>query len=533
MSKIFIVGYYGWDLVGDDCILDGIISSLKDKKKDLEFIVSSQDPDKTEKLFPVKAIFWNNIKELIQNIKECDMVVVGGGGIFNEYVPWKHNEILTKDSDFNVFCASIPILAICYEKPCMLYSIGVEPLYSDFAKRDVKLAVTLADFTCVRDNGSKEILKQIGVEPENVEVFADPAYLIPIPTKKRTKELQDNSLLVGVSIRDWIVNNRFQWEKELTHGLDLFADKHNCKFVFLPFQQSPEFGKFGDDLDIMNRVRENMKNKDKVKIIQIDYDHRYITQLISQCEIFVGMRYHSIILSTLFSIPCVGINYSLKIRSIIERAGLLDYSINLKSFTRKDLFLAMENCLSNKDELRNKLEEFSKEMKNKAEAAAEIVTQFLNKEKSGIKHSSIVYDIINILMQKVGFSLNQNEYYQILKKHVRMLIDTYKEYSYAEQVLKQLLEINPTDAECNYLYAYSLHQQSKDLHESLNHYNNALKYGFNEFWVRYQRGLLQATFGRTNLAIKDLKLAYDLNPSDDVKRALSEINKKSNFLFRS
>lgn len=53
-----------------------------------------------------------------------------------------------------------------------------------------------------------------------------------------------------------------------------------------------------------------------------------------------------------------------------------------------------------------------------------------------------------------------------------------------------MLKLNPYDPVFNYQYAICLHMQNKNLEKSLEFYKKSLKYGFEEFWVRYNRGSL-------------------------------------------
>lgn len=90
--------------------------------------------------------------------------------------------------------------------------------------------------------------------------------------------------------------------------------------------------------------------------------------------------------------------------------------------------------------------------------------------------------------------------------------------------LKLMLEKEPTSGQMNYLFAYCLHQLKIDYDLGLRHYDLALKYGFQEFWVRYARGTLYLQAGDIDAASSDLKRAMLLNPiHDGPKRMLEQI----------
>ncbi|HYX48812.1 MAG TPA: tetratricopeptide repeat protein, partial [Ktedonobacteraceae bacterium] len=94
---------------------------------------------------------------------------------------------------------------------------------------------------------------------------------------------------------------------------------------------------------------------------------------------------------------------------------------------------------------------------------------------------------------------------------IREMIDK-RQYQDAAIQLSDLLTVLPKDPELNYLFALCLHVQNKDLELAMKHYDLALQQGFDEFWVKYNRGSLYAKLGNTEQAKKDLMRAVELNP---------------------
>ena len=90
--------------------------------------------------------------------------------------------------------------------------------------------------------------------------------------------------------------------------------------------------------------------------------------------------------------------------------------------------------------------------------------------------------------------------------------------------LKPMLEKEPSSGLLNYFFAYCLHQLKIDDELALHHYDLALKYGFQEFWVLYARGTLYLYKGDIEAASCDLKRAMLLNPlHEGPKRMLEQI----------
>jgi tetratricopeptide (TPR) repeat protein len=126
--------------------------------------------------------------------------------------------------------------------------------------------------------------------------------------------------------------------------------------------------------------------------------------------------------------------------------------------------------------------------------------------------------------------LNNNEmnivkYYDMYNKReeisarARKSIDLNK-WDEAVITLNEFLKIQPLDAEFNYLLGFCLHNQQKDYDKVLALYSIALEYGFDPFWVRYNRGVLYKQLNKWNEAHTDIRLAFQLDPTHEVLRTL-------------
>ncbi|MDF9407910.1 hypothetical protein L7E55_05975 [Pelotomaculum isophthalicicum JI] len=89
-----------------------------------------------------------------------------------------------------------------------------------------------------------------------------------------------------------------------------------------------------------------------------------------------------------------------------------------------------------------------------------------------------------------------------------------------------MLEFKNDEPEWNYLKAFCLQNLKKEYNKVLECYSLALEYGFDEFWVRYNRGILLCELGYMDMAQRDLNKAKDLNPDHpDLEDALKLLEK--------
>ena len=388
MKSVLIVGYYGYDLIGDEAILQVMVNDLRELRPGIRFIVTSQSPDKTKADYNVEAIPLCDTGAVIDVIEGCDLVIVGGGGVFNEYAPWRPEGLLTLHPDFNVFCASLPLLAAAYNKPCIIYAVGVEPLYSGAAKEQVANAFITATRATVRDKGSLEILRTIGVSVEKVEVTADPAFRLPNANLSIEKLLGCRNVdiarpLLGVQLRHW--NSRQwdlsvdpnPWEIEVAKALDGFVETTGANILLIPFQQR-EIWAFSDDRPPLRRVQDQMRHASETYLLEGSLRPSVVSSVLGSCDIVLAMRFHSVVLSVKNCIPCVAIAYSLKVRTAMESAGLSEFCLDLETLNAQDLLAKLLECYSRKEEIQKNLEIVSKDMEILAMRNAELAIEILD-----------------------------------------------------------------------------------------------------------------------------------------------------------
>ncbi len=180
LKVILIAGYYGFGNVGDEAILSAILDNLNQRQKNLEFIVISANPIETKSKHHVQSIHWKDIDALLNVAKGSDLIILGGGGLFQDYWGVSPKTALTSSQWGLPFCSGIAMLAVLYQKPFMIYSVGVGPLLSEQGKELTRWTFNLAHVSSVRDQESKDLLISLGVQEEKIIVAPDPVLRLSV-----------------------------------------------------------------------------------------------------------------------------------------------------------------------------------------------------------------------------------------------------------------------------------------------------------------------------------------------------------------
>ena len=545
---ILIAGYYGLELIGDEAILEAMLHDLTALDPDVSYIVTSQAPESTQATYSVRAIELCNLKAVTDVIEECDLVIVGGGGVFNEYTPWRGDGLLTLRQEFNVFCASLPLICAAYEKPCMIYAVGVEPLRSADAREQVANAFALATVATVRDQGSLSILASTGAPTEKVRVTADPAFDLP-----STQCVPDDMLarlcveairpILGVQLRHWwpspdglsIDSTPAPWEAEVAKALDEFLETHGGTLIFIPFQQQSQWS-YSDDIPVFQRVTGMMRCESKGHMLRGPLRPIEVSQVLASCDLVLGMRFHSVVLSIKNCTPCVAICYSLKVKTAMGRSGLDKFALRLEGLTADQLTKALEECYVNRGQIKDSLRIVSEEMKLLAFENARLALDLLHEHEGRPVVASAFHQMApglirrqtKLLMEKEVELERMNRLQDAVRQVTREAIYERQQFGVAEDLLRVLLGMQADSPEWHYLLAFCLQMQDKSTDEAFSHYRSALTGGFNEFWVRYNRGALHLKMGNTEEARADLKRACELNPEHVGARDLLHELSRSN-----
>ncbi len=335
MPTILIGGYYGAGNVGDEAILEAMVGELRAQRPDLDFLVTSWDPDKTSRDLKVSAFFWKDINALIDAALKADLIILGGGGLFHDYWGIDPDTYLRKAFwDITAF-GSLPLLARLLDVPCMIYAVGVGPLQSDLAREHTRLAFERCQAATLRDHESLEILRQTGFNVEEpgrtIEVLADAVFSFSTQAEEehwadaflQDRRIDRDTPLLGVSLLYWDRGGKpEEWLPRVAEGVRLFLEKNGqFQLIGIPFQVL-EATPFTNDAIILKELGQQIGMPQRTHIIEHPLTPRLAQALIGRCSLLLGMRLHSLIMGINNGIPVVALSRAPKISSLMSRFGL-------------------------------------------------------------------------------------------------------------------------------------------------------------------------------------------------------------------
>jgi polysaccharide pyruvyl transferase CsaB len=320
MSKIIISGYYGFDNVGDEAILAGIIHSIRQFDKKIEILVLSNNPLLTSNRYEVTAINRNDLKAIIGAIRNSDLFISGGGSLLQDVTSWRSIP----------YYLGLVFLAQLMGKKTVFYAQGIGPIKSGFYKKILKWVANRTEHISVRDSTSKELLIQLGVRTELIKETVDPvfAYKSEILSKNinslNNLRIKGDRPLIGISIRPW---KDSKYLKTLAKGADYLSELTGGELIIIPMHQREDQGVSENLMDLMEK---------EAIILEGTPSPVELLSFFKNMDFFLGVRLHSLIFSAISRVPFLGISYDPKIDSFYHDLGFAK-PLNIENLNIEDL----------------------------------------------------------------------------------------------------------------------------------------------------------------------------------------------------
>jgi polysaccharide pyruvyl transferase WcaK-like protein len=249
-------------------------------------------------------------------------------------------------------------------------NIGIGSLKTRLGRFITKLALASATKTVFRDKESFEIARDtLRVSPEKIEqsvdgLFIDPAWRSVWHKHDLKIDRKKYKRIVGVNvlsdIPDWVDRAHYirTMQKFVAEVL-----KSGDYIVFIPFQTA--FNPRNDLTFMKNTFKNQLKGRTNYTVLsEVPIDH--INSYFSQCDVLVGMRFHSLLLASASNLPFVAVAYDTKCWRFIEEIGYL-HALKLEDLQYDDLAKMYEDALRSQRAIRKQLKQATDKMYNQAE----------------------------------------------------------------------------------------------------------------------------------------------------------------------
>lgn len=341
MFKILISGFYGFDNSGDEAILHSMLTELMRECPEIEVTVLSADPAKTEKEHNVKAVNRFHFAQVFSAIKNCDVLISGGGSLFQDVT-----------SNYSMwYYSSIILVAHILRKPVFAFAQGIGPITRSFNKKLLRYIMNRVYSLSVRDKRSQTELEKIGVR-RDILCTVDPAFLIAPPTGEEHLELLRAESGGGELVRPRIGFAVRYWEDTvdictiIAQAADRISNTLGMDVFFFPLHHKK-------DVQLAEDIAQRMQCK--AVVVKQNYTPAQLIGLYGLMDINVCVRFHGLVFSTINHVPMVAISYDPKIDSLMEAVGVQDF-LHFQKMNAGNVFQAVCNIWNEREAFSRNLE---------------------------------------------------------------------------------------------------------------------------------------------------------------------------------
>lgn len=364
MADIVISGYHGFKNSGDEALLFAILNTLRKTKPDIDVTVLSKVPEETATVYGVKSVSRYNFFKIIKEMKKSKMLLFGGGSLLQD---------VTSSKSILYYLGIIFLAQKCRIKT-MLYANGIGPVVKKRNRFIASKILNRVDLITLRDDKSDEELKSLGVTKPKVIITADPAFTINADVSlsgeyyTNMAGVPHGRRLCVVSIREW-KNSCDNFVEEMAKLCDFMVKEHNLYPLFVPMQ-------YPLDMEISRQVMEKMKCE--AYIISRELSVPEMFSVLSEAELIIGMRLHSLIYATTLEIPAMALVYDPKISAFMESLNQPDL-IDVKSFNSETAKEILTSIIANREERKKELHKTNAILRKTAEENATYAINLLDK----------------------------------------------------------------------------------------------------------------------------------------------------------
>ena len=390
MKKITVIGNNSGRNAGDAAILGGLLRDISTHYKQAEFHVPTINKKFVQDSFgaygakPIGLMPWNLSAKIlglpiVRSVLAADLVLVTDAILFDRRL---YNPL------FNYLGTLSYVLPMAKKRgiPVVLYNSSLGPATSRAGQKALKRVIDSADVLILRDKESVELLERLDIEHPDIVEGADCALNAEPASDRRFEQIRNAENLfeskkpvIGFNVNSYVdafvKNDGSSFGREnlislYAETVDSIIKKLDVDVIFIETQHM--------DMGIAGQVLDKIKMRDRVRLISNKtYSYEDICAVLKRLALFVGMRTHSLILSSAMGVVPAGIVTYPKNRGYMRTIGMEKNLIEFRDLSVDNYVELITRVYENREDLKNKMIPQIVKEKAKARNAAKRLQPFL------------------------------------------------------------------------------------------------------------------------------------------------------------
>jgi len=368
MKKITVIGNNSGRNAGDAAILGGLLRDISAHYKYVQFYVPTINKKFVEESFgaynvkPVGLMPWNLSAKILgwpilRHVLTADLVLVTDAILFDRQL---YNPL------FNYLWTLSHVLPMAQKRgiPVVLYNSSLGPAVSRAGQKALRRVIDSANVLILRDKESVELLEKLGIEHPDIVEGADCALNAQPATDRKFDKICETERLfesgrpvIGFNVNSYVDafvkadGSSFGRENLVSlyaETVDTIIKKLDVDVIFIETQHM--------DMGIAGEVLDKIKTRDRVRLVSNKkYSYEDICSVLKRLELFVGMRTHSLILSSAMGVVPAGIVTYPKNRGYMRTIGMEKNLIEFRDLSVEKYVSLVTRVFENREALKSEM----------------------------------------------------------------------------------------------------------------------------------------------------------------------------------
>ena len=291
---VLLCGYYGEHNLGDDALLESLLSQLP---AGVTPLVTAHDETQVQARFGVATVPRRRLKAVLAALGTCRGLVLGGGSLLQDSTSFKSL----------LYYAALISAARLQGKPVLLWAQGLGPLRRRRSRLLVRSLLPAATAISWRDPESAALAARLG---RRSAWGADAVWALP---------RQAWSGAGGAIVVCWRPTPLLPGEawRPYLQALEQLAERHNREVIWLPFHLEQDRGLLAQ-LRADGLIGEGLWRRSHELEALLPSE---ATAMFRGAGLVLAMRLHALILAGLAGAPLAALSYDPKVRAAAAAIG--------------------------------------------------------------------------------------------------------------------------------------------------------------------------------------------------------------------
>ena len=362
-ARVLISGYYGFGNLGDEALLDVIVSRLRQHFPSVAIEVLSATPQRTASAHGVEATPRWDWRCVRASIRRADVVLSGGGGLLQNATSLRSL----------LYYTAVIREAVRARRRVMIFAQSIGPL-DRWGRLLVSRFCRGVARATVRDARSALLLHQL-LAPTSVEQTADPVFLYDLP--QSGVNLSEEGLgpesgpYAVVSVRKSA--GARETPAVVARAVDRLAQHHGVRAAFLPLGGASDAAVSTDVIRACNSAPVLLPECPPAKAAAI----------LAGARVAIGMRLHALIFAARFAVPFLAIPYDPKVTALCDDLGYPLQPLWTPGAARpsdEEIDRLVDRLIAQRDSLSSLLSERAAHVRAAAERNFDVLGELLSEE---------------------------------------------------------------------------------------------------------------------------------------------------------